>query len=294
MQIFSWRPILANADLSNFFVETHPCECRSFQNSPILQMNGFIFVRIQGVIPEIQTTASSKGISSEFKSFAYLYNEDHFMVALAEDVRIVKTLPKNLKGAKRKKEVPSFRVPHSASPYFYLHHILPVLNWHSVVELVVSDGGCLQVDNNNGLQSMITPESGSWMQQPAILPSYLEENQRLRCRVAFHALQFRQEVQELATKILYRLRAPGQPFITYDPGMTRDAFASCGCAELFQDVHTELIQHRRSWIIKRGIVKGNLSVNSAEQHLNGSCRLMPEEPQQRLQKRSCQAFRRYS
>lgn len=45
----------------------------------------------------------------------------------------------------------------------------------------------------------------------------------------------------------------------------------------FKDVHTELIQHRRSWMIKRGIVKGNLSVNSAEQRLNGSCPLMPEE-----------------
>lgn len=83
--------------------------------------------------------------SSEFKSFAYLYNEDQFMAALAKDVKIVKTLPKILKGARRKKEIPTFKVPNSASPYFYLHHVLPVLNRHSVVELVVSDGGCLQV-----------------------------------------------------------------------------------------------------------------------------------------------------
>ena len=87
--------------------------------------------------------------SSEFKSFAYLYNEDQFMIALTKDVKIVKTLPKNLKGARRKKEIPMFRVPHSASPYFYLHNVLPVLNKHSVVELVVSDGGCLQVMNLN-------------------------------------------------------------------------------------------------------------------------------------------------
>lgn len=83
--------------------------------------------------------------SSEFKSFAYLYNEDQFTAALAKDIKVVKTLPKDLKGARRKKEIPSFRVSHSASPYFYLHHVLPVLNKHSVVELVVSDGGCLQV-----------------------------------------------------------------------------------------------------------------------------------------------------
>lgn len=33
---------------------------------------------------------------------------------------------------------------------------------------------------------------------------------------------------------LFRLRAPGRPFIAYDPGMTRDALAYHGCAELFQ------------------------------------------------------------
>ncbi|KAL2896142.1 O-fucosyltransferase 27 [Bienertia sinuspersici] len=60
-------------------------------------------------------------------------------------------------------------------------------------------------------------------------------------------------------------------------GMTREALAYYGCAELFQDVHTELIQHKRSWMLKRGIAKGKLSVDSVQQRLNGSCPLMPEE-----------------
>lgn len=59
--------------------------------------------------------------------------------------------------------------------------------------------------------------------------------------------------------------------------MTREALAYHGCAELFQDVHTELIQHKRAWMKKRGIVKGKLSVDSAEQRLAGLCPLMPEE-----------------
>lgn len=67
------------------------------------------------------------------------------MVALAKDVKIVKTLPKNLKWERRQKKIPSFRSPFEASPYYYLHHVLPVLKKHSVVELVVADGGCLQV-----------------------------------------------------------------------------------------------------------------------------------------------------
>lgn len=83
--------------------------------------------------------------SSQFKSFAYLYNEDQFMAALSKDVKVVKTLPKNLKGQRKKKNIPSFKVPYSSSPYYYKHHVLPILKKHSVVELVVSDGGCLQV-----------------------------------------------------------------------------------------------------------------------------------------------------
>ncbi|GAA0185006.1 hypothetical protein LIER_32294 [Lithospermum erythrorhizon] len=290
--IFSWRPVFENTDLSSthqlfrrlwgpvkqlesLHSQANP---RGIYQAPLPQTNGYIFVRIRGgfheirnsicdvvvvarllnatlVIPEIQSTTSSKGISTEFKSFAYVYNEDQFMAALADDVKIVKTLPKNLKGARRMKKIPSFRVSRSASPYFYLHHVLPVLTKHSVAELVIPDGGCLQ----------------------ATLPPNLEEYQRLRCRVSFHALKFRDEVDELATAILNRLRASGRPFIAYDPGLTRDALAYYGCAELFQDVHTELIQHKRSWMIKRGIIKGNLSVDSAEQRLKGLCPLMPEE-----------------
>lgn len=67
------------------------------------------------------------------------------MTALANDIAVVKTLPKSLKGARRKKEIPSFKVANSQSPYYYLRHVLPVLKRHFVVELVVSDGGCLQV-----------------------------------------------------------------------------------------------------------------------------------------------------
>ncbi|KAL1199588.1 O-fucosyltransferase 27 [Cardamine amara subsp. amara] len=290
--IFSWRPVFDNPrfarhtplyrrlwgptrHVEQLLPDANP---RGFHSDPPGRTNGFVFVRIQGgfheirnsipdvvavsrllnatlVIPEIQSTTSSKGISSQFKSFAYLYNEEHFMASIANDVRVVKTLPKNLKRARRKKQIPSFKVSYGTSPYYYLHHVLPVLIKHSVVELVVPHGGCLQ----------------------AILPSDLEEYQRLRCRVAFHALQFRKEVQELSTKVLQRLRPLGRPFIAYDPGMTREALAYHGCAELFQDVHTELIQHKRAWMIKRGIVKGKLSVDSAEQRLSGLCPLMPEE-----------------
>lgn len=93
----------------------------------------------------VQSMGDSVSCSSKFKSFSYLYNEEQFISALAKDVKVIKTLPKNLKGARREKKIPHFMAPYHASPYFYLHHVLPVLNKHSVVELVISNGGCLQV-----------------------------------------------------------------------------------------------------------------------------------------------------
>ncbi|XP_068664480.1 O-fucosyltransferase 27-like isoform X2 [Aristolochia californica] len=290
--LFRWKPVPENAGYLRTVAQDrrlwnpvrplqylHPlANPRRNYEAPALKTNGFIFVRIHGgfhdirnsicdavvvsrllngtlIVPELQSTTSSKGISSDYKSFAYLFDEDQFIATLAKDVVVERTLPRKLKAARRKKEIPVFRVPRSTSTDFYLQMVLPVLKRHSVVELLISDGGCLQ----------------------AVLPPPLEEYQRLRCRVAFHALQFRQEVQELAAKMLIRLRASGQPFLAYDPGMTKDALAYHGCAELFQDVHAELIQYRRLWMIKRGIARGNLRVDSVKQHLNGSCPLLPEE-----------------
>jgi hypothetical protein len=111
----------------------------------------------------------------------------------------------------------------------------------------------------------------------SILPATLEEFQRLRCRVAFHALKFRPEIRALGNQIVSRLRVSGRPYLAYHPGLLRDTLAFHGCAELFQDIHTELIQYRRNQMIKRGTVKEQLSVDSVSRKINGSCPLMPEE-----------------
>ncbi|GAV77286.1 O-FucT domain-containing protein [Cephalotus follicularis] len=207
------------------------------------------------VLPEIQESSRSKGISYKFKSFSYLYNEDEFIASLATDVIIVKSLPENLKAARKRNEFPTFKPKSYASPNFYIKEILPQLKKAKVIGLIVSDGGCLQ----------------------SILPPSMSEYQRLRCRVAFHALQFRSEIQLLGRRMVERLRAWGQPFLAYHTGLVRDILAYHGCAEIFQDVHTELIQSRRAQMIKEGIVKEELSVDSFSRRANGSCPFMPEQ-----------------
>ncbi|XP_057980724.1 protein EMBRYO SAC DEVELOPMENT ARREST 30 [Malania oleifera] len=245
---------------------------------PNEQSNGFIYAKIFGgfanirssicdlvtisrllnatlVIPEIQESIRSKGISSKFKSFSYLYNEEQFIASLTNDVIIVKSLPEKFKVARKRNEFPTFRPKNSASPSFYIEKVLPTLKRAKVIGLLLSDGGCLQ----------------------SILPPSMSEYQRLRCRVAFHALHFRPEIQVLGRRIVERLRGWGRPFLAFHPGLVRDTLAYHGCAELFQDVHTELIQYRRAQMIKQGIVKEELNVDSHMRKANGSCPLMPEE-----------------
>ncbi|KAF6146976.1 hypothetical protein GIB67_036695 [Kingdonia uniflora] len=207
------------------------------------------------VIPDIQESTRSKGISSKFKSFSYLYNEDQFIAALMNDVLVVKSLPKSLKEARRRNVFPTFKPKSSTSPSFYLKEVLPKLKKGKVVGLVVTAGGCLQ----------------------SILPPSFAEYQRLRCRVAFHALHFRPEIQVLGRRMVERLQAWNQPYIAFHPGLMRDTLAYHGCAELFQDIHTELIQYRRAQMIKQGVINDELSIDSHLQRGNGSCPLMPEE-----------------
>ncbi|CAL0326764.1 unnamed protein product [Lupinus luteus] len=253
-------------------------KARSNYSVPKEQSNGFIYAKVFGgfaktrssicdlvaisrllnatlVIPEIQESTLSKGTSLKFKSFSYVYNEEEFIAYLKNDVIIVKTLPGSLMERRERNEFPTFKPKSSASPNFYIKEILPKLKKSKVIELIIANGGALQ----------------------SILPPNMAEIQRLRCRIAFHALQFRPEIQMLGRQMVNKLRALGQPFLAYHPGLLRDTLAYNGCAELFQDVHTELIQHRRAQMIKEGILKEELIVDSHLQRDKGLCPLMPEE-----------------
>ncbi|RRT74495.1 hypothetical protein B296_00004611 [Ensete ventricosum] len=156
--------------------------------------------------------------SPKFRSFSYLYDEEQFIASLSDDVIVVKSLPKDLKEARKRTKFPTVSPKASTSPSFYTREVLPKLKQSKVIRILVSDGGCLQ----------------------PILPSNMGEYQRLRCRVAFHALQFRSEIRALGNQMveryhfLVKLRGTGGPYLSYHPGFVRDTLAFHGCAELFQ------------------------------------------------------------
>ncbi|KAL9266657.1 EMBRYO SAC DEVELOPMENT ARREST 30-like protein [Drosera capensis] len=240
---------------------------------PSERSNGFIYAKISGgfekirtsiadlvvvsrllnvtlVIPELQESGHSRGISGyvavqSIRAF-HIYNADQFRADLKRDVGIVKSLPSKYKEGKKKKLFPILKPPSSASPSYYAKEVLPLLKKSKVIELVISDGGCLQYKRS--------------------------------CRIAFARLLRTGLIFTGAHSSVDRLRASGEPYLAYHPGLVMDTLAYHGCAVLFQDLHTELIQHwRRAKMIKRQIVRDELSVDSHSQKLDGSYPLMPEE-----------------
>lgn len=83
--------------------------------------------------------------SNRFKSFSYLYDEDQFIASLKNDIVVVKSLPDDLKAARKRNEFKTFRPKNSASPNYYIKEVLPTLKKAKVVGLILADGGCLQV-----------------------------------------------------------------------------------------------------------------------------------------------------
>ncbi|KAL4572910.1 hypothetical protein LXL04_019698 [Taraxacum kok-saghyz] len=65
------------------------------------------------------------------------------------------------------------------------------------------------------------------------------------------------------------LRASVQPYLAYHPALARDTLAYQGFVELFQDVHTELIEYWRAQMIKHKLIHDKLSVDSYTQKAKG-------------------------
>ena len=84
-------------------------------------------------------------VSSKVERFSYLYDEQRFITALKDDVRVVKRLPKKFR-TRASLQKQSVKTPaRLSSVHFYLDEVLPALTTHGACGLVFSDGGGLQV-----------------------------------------------------------------------------------------------------------------------------------------------------
>ncbi|XP_073293964.1 rhamnogalacturonan I rhamnosyltransferase 1-like [Primulina huaijiensis] len=157
------------------------------------------YLNVTLIVPELDKTS----FWADTSSFQDIFDVDHFIASLRDEVRILKELPPRLK---QRNELGMFYElpPVSWSNISYYHsQILPLLKKYKVVRLNRTDARLA----NNGLPLEI---------------------QRLRCRVNFSSLKFTAQIEELGRKIVRMLRQNGH-FLVLHLRYEMDMLSFSGC-----------------------------------------------------------------
>lgn len=201
------------------------------------------YLNVTLIVPELDKT-SFWADPSEFQD---IFDVDHFITSLRDEVRILKELPPRLKKRLELGMVYSMP-PISWSDISYYHHqILPLIQKYKVVHLNRTDA---RLANNN---------------QPA-------EIQKLRCRVNFSALRFTSQIEELGRRVIGLLKKNG-PFLVLHLRYEMDMLAFSGCTQGCNNEEVEELTRMRyayPWWKEK-------IINSDLKRRDGLCPLTPEE-----------------
>ncbi|KAG6402791.1 hypothetical protein SASPL_135004 [Salvia splendens] len=177
-------------------------------------IDAVVIARILGaalVVPILQKNV----IWADESEFSDIFDLDHFKSVLANDVRIVSSLPST---HVMTRPVEEKRTPLHASPQWIRSHYHKKLRREGVLLL-------------RGLDSRLSKD----------LPSDL---QKLRCKVAFDALRFVPRIIELGTKLTERMRSKG-PYLALHLRMEKDVWVRTGCLPGLTRDYDEMINNER-------------------------------------------------
>lgn len=158
------------------------------------------YLNVTLIVPELDKT-SFWADPSEFED---IFDVDHFITSLRDEVRILKVLPIRLKRRVEMGRLYSLAPISWSNISYYFHQILPLVQKYKVVHLNKTDARLA----NNGLPITI---------------------QKLRCRVNFSALKFTPQIEELGRKVVSILRKNG-PFLVLHLRYEMDMLAFSGCS----------------------------------------------------------------
>ncbi|XXG64082.1 hypothetical protein AAC387_Pa05g2131 [Persea americana] len=177
-------------------------------------VDAVVIARILGaalVVPILQVNV----IWGDDSEFSDIFDLEHFKKTLAKDVRIVSSLPST---HLMSRPVEEKRTPLHVSPQWIRGRYLKRLNREGVLLL-------------RGLDSRLSKD----------LPSDL---QKLRCKVAFHALRFSAPILEVGNKLAERMQSKG-PYIALHLRLEKDVWVRTGCLPGLSHEYDEIINNER-------------------------------------------------
>jgi len=157
------------------------------------------FLNVTLIVPTLDKTS----FWADTSDFQDIFDVDHFITSLRDQVRILKELPPRLKIRAEQGNIYSLS-PISWSQFsYYENQILPLIKKYKIVHLNRTDARLA----NNGLPLEI---------------------QQLRCRVNYHALRFTSQIEQLGHRMIQLLRQSG-PFLVLHLRYEMDMLAFSGC-----------------------------------------------------------------
>ncbi|XP_030473606.2 O-fucosyltransferase 20-like isoform X1 [Syzygium oleosum] len=189
------------------------------------------------VVPVFQVNV----IWGDDSEFSDIFDLDHFKRVLANDVRVISSLPSTHIRTRPVAERPTSL---HISANWIRSHYLKRLEKVGVLLL-------------RGLDSRLSKD----------LPSDL---QKLRCKVAFHALKFAPRILGLGNKLAERMQSKG-PYIALHLRMEKDVWVRTGCLPGLSPEYDELIDRERKRHPELLTAKSNITCH--ERKLAGLCPL---------------------
>ncbi|KAF5194459.1 O-fucosyltransferase [Thalictrum thalictroides] len=189
------------------------------------------------VIPVLQVNL----IWGDESEFSEIFDSDHFRRTLQADVRIVSSLPSTHLVPKQSVER---KIPHDISPEWIRARFFKQLNEEGVLIL-------------KGLDSKLSKN----------LPSDL---QKLRCKVAFHALRFAAPIRDIGNKLARRMWIEG-PYIALHLRLEKDVWIRTGCRTGLGPVFDRIVAEEQK--SSPEYLTGRLNMTYDQRRLAGLCPL---------------------
>ncbi|XP_020582284.1 uncharacterized protein At1g04910-like isoform X2 [Phalaenopsis equestris] len=202
-------------------------------------VDAVVIARILGaalVVPILQVNV----VWGDESEFTDIFDLDHLKKTLADDVRVVSSLPST---HLMTRPVEEKKTPLHVSPQWIRSRYLRRLNREGVLLL-------------RGLDSRLSKD----------LPPDL---QKLRCKVAFQALRFAAPIVELGNKLAERMRSKGHPYLALHLRMEKDVWVRTGCLPELSNEYDAMIHSERK--LRPELLTARSNMSNEERKLVGLC-----------------------